>query len=364
MTEEAKKNVLKVFRRLYLPLSGVWIAIAALSLSGLGNPPNMGFCVACFLRDTAGAVGLHSAAMVQYARPEVIGLVLGAFLMAIINREFKPTGGSAPVSRFVLGMAMMVGALIFLGCPLRMLLRIAGGDLNAIVGLFGLVAGICIGTLFLRKGFSLKRAQKQSKVEGSMISIAALILLAIFLFAPAILHFSLEGPGSMHAPFWIALLVALGIGAMGYVMRLCFTGGIRDSIITKKFTPMLWVFITLLLVATIGNLASGNFHLGFVEQPIAHTDGLWNFLGMTLVGLSATLLAGCPFRQMILAGSGNSDSVMAVAGMIAGAALMHNFNMASSSAGIGENAAYGFVVITALVIGIAVYNTFFTKEAA
>ncbi|MFR6395122.1 MAG: hypothetical protein ACLUNQ_08625 [Oscillospiraceae bacterium] len=39
----------------------------------------------------------------------------------------------------------MIGALAFLGCPLRMVLRIGGGDLNAVVGLVGFTLGIFIG---------------------------------------------------------------------------------------------------------------------------------------------------------------------------------------------------------------------------
>ena len=59
---------------LFVILTGVVIGIAALVLTALGNPANMGFCIACFERDIAGAVGLHSAAKVQYVRPEIIGL--------------------------------------------------------------------------------------------------------------------------------------------------------------------------------------------------------------------------------------------------------------------------------------------------
>ena len=358
---QSKSNILKF---LFLPFIGVVVAVAALLLQHLGNPGNMGFCVACFLRDTAGAVGLHSAALVQYVRPEIIGIILGVFIFALARGEFKPKGGSAPVTRFVLGFAMMMGALIFLGCPLRMLLRIGAGDLNAIVGLVGMIAGILIGILFLKRGFTLKRNYDQGKAEGSLLPIIALVLLGLLLFAPMILLFSVEGPGSMRAPLLIALAAGLGIGALGFVSRLCFTGGIRDAILMKKFPPMLWVFVVIIVVGIAGNLALGTFNLGFADQPIAHTDGLWNFLGMTLVGLSATLLAGCPFRQLVLAGAGNSDSVMAVAGMFVGAAFMHNFNMASSPAGIGENAAWGFIVVTAIVVGIAVYNTFFNKGSA
>jgi len=39
-------------------------------------------------------------------------------------------------------MFAMFGALVFLGCPWRAFLRLAGGDLNAILGIGGLVAGI------------------------------------------------------------------------------------------------------------------------------------------------------------------------------------------------------------------------------
>lgn len=125
-------------------IAGVLVGVAALVLTKLGNPANMGFCIACFERDIAGAVGLHSAAKVQYVRPEIIGLVLGAFIMALAGKEFRPQAGSSPATRFVLGAFVMIGALVFLGCPLRMVLRMGGGDLNALVGLAGFVIGIVI----------------------------------------------------------------------------------------------------------------------------------------------------------------------------------------------------------------------------
>ena len=46
-------------------LTGVIVGIAALVLTAFGNPANMGFCIACFLRDIAGALKLHSAGIVQ-----------------------------------------------------------------------------------------------------------------------------------------------------------------------------------------------------------------------------------------------------------------------------------------------------------
>lgn len=77
-------------------IAGAAVGLAALILTALGNPTNMGFCIACFLRDISGAVGLHSAAKVQYVRPEIIGLVLGAFIMSVASKKFKARAGSPP----------------------------------------------------------------------------------------------------------------------------------------------------------------------------------------------------------------------------------------------------------------------------
>ena len=74
---------------LFIILCGVVVGLAAIVLTLLGNPANMGFCIACFERDIAGALGLHSAGKVQYLRPEIIGLVLGAFFMSVGMKEFR-----------------------------------------------------------------------------------------------------------------------------------------------------------------------------------------------------------------------------------------------------------------------------------
>ena len=79
------------------------------------------------------------------------------------------------------------------------------------------------------------------------------------------------------------------------------------------------------------------FNPGFAGQPIAHTDGLWNALGMYLAGFGCILLGGCPLRQLILAGEGNTDSAVTVLGLMAGAAFAHNFGLASSGEGPTAN---------------------------
>ena len=92
------KKELEKMKKVHLGviIAGAAVGLAALILTALGNPTNMGFCIACFLRDISGAVGLHSAAKVQYVRPEIIGLVLGAFIMSVASKEFKARAGSPP----------------------------------------------------------------------------------------------------------------------------------------------------------------------------------------------------------------------------------------------------------------------------
>jgi len=50
-----------------------------------------------------------------------------------------------------------------------MVLRIGGGDLNGIVGLLGFAIGILVGVFFLKKGYSLQRANTVSKTDSSFL---------------------------------------------------------------------------------------------------------------------------------------------------------------------------------------------------
>ena len=96
------------------------------------------------------------------------------------------------------------------------------------------------------------------------------------------------------------------------------------------------------------------FTLGFAEQPVAHTDGLWNFLGMLLVGFGCVLLGGCPLRQLVLAGEGSSDSAVTILGLLAGAAFCHNFGLASSGNGPTANGKIAVVIGIAVALVVAV----------
>ena len=350
-------------------VTGAVIGLIAVALVFLGNPKNMGFCIACFLRDIAGATKLHSAPIVQYVRPEIVGLVGGALIMALIGKEFSPKGGSAPVTRFFLGAFVMIGALVFLGCPLRMVLRIGGGDLNAVVGLVGFAAGILVGIFFLNKGFSLKRTYKLTTSEGVALPVGLAVLFVLFLLVPSLFVTSESGPGSMHAPVIAALIAGLVVGALCQKSRMCMVAGIRDLVLFKDWKLLLG-FVTIIIAALIGNIATGNFNLGFSGQPVAHSVHLWNFMGMLVVGFGSVLLGGCPLRQLILTGEGNTDSAVTVLGYIAGAAFAHNFSLAGSAASaesIGGPSINGKVaVILGLVVMlvIATLNTAKPKKNA
>ena len=339
--------------------AGAFIGILAPILQRLGNPANMGICVACMERDIAGALGLHRVDIVQYLRPEIMGFVLGSLIAALLFREFKPRTGSAPIIRFFLGVFAMIGALVFLGCPWRALLRLAGGDGNAILGLAGLAFGIWIGVQFLKGGYNLGRATPTKPAAGWVMPMLMVVLLLLAIFTPQFapggpIFTSTKGPGAAHAPLIISLIVGLGVGFLAQRTRFCTMGAIRDIVLIRDFHLFSGIF-TLVIVAFVVNLILGQFKPGFANQPIAHDNHLWNFLGMTLSGLAFALAGGCPGRQLILSGEGDGDAAMFVVGMIVGAGIAHNFALASSAKGPGAFGPAAVVIglVFCLLIGLS-----------
>jgi len=350
---------LKRFRtkRTLIIIAGLIFGVLAALMTNWGNPPNMGICVACFLRDIAGAIGLHRASVVQFIRPEIMGFLLGAFITSYAFREFRSRGGASPMIRFVLGALVMIGALVFLGCPIRMMIRIAGGDLNGVVALVGIIAGVLVGIFFLKRGFNLGRATRMHPLVGWIMPILMVGLLLLAIFQPGFIFASEKGPGAMFAPLAVALVVGLAVGFLAQRTRMCFVGAWRDIFLVKDFYLFSGV-AAFFIAALVTNYVAGNFgassiyHWGFTSQPVAHTDHLWNFLGMGLLGLAATLIGGCPLRNLILTGEGDTDAGMTVLGYIVGAGIAHNFLLASSPKGTG---AFGPVaVIIGLVFCVAV----------
>lgn len=332
-------------------ITGAAAGVLGPLLQHFGNPRNMGLCIACMERDIVGALGLHRATPVQYIRPEIPGIVLGALLGALVFREFRGRTGSAPVIRFALGVFTMVGALVFLGCPWRGLLRLAGGDWTAITGLAGLAAGVWIGVRFLKSGYDLGRSYRSPGMTGWALPALAvgLVLLALapIRFAEGGPIFaSVDGPGAAHAPILFSLAAGLMLGFLAQRSRFCTIGSFRDLFLMRDMYLMRGV-IAFVVVAAVVNVLLGQFKPGVSGQPVAHTMHLWNFGGLLLVGLASTLGGGCPARQLVLSGEGDADAAVYVLGMFAGAGIAHNLAMASTPAGVS---AFG---PAAVIVGVA-----------
>ena len=208
-------------------------ALAAL-LTNWGNPLNRGLTVTCFIRDITGALGLQQSSGAQYIRPEIIGMVLGAFITSIAFKEYKARSGSSPLVRFFLGFFVMIGAEVFLACPAHALLRLAGGDLNALTGLIGLVFGVIIGVFFIKMRFSLGRNNQTKSVVGFIMPFFALVLLTILVGKPEFVSFSKIGEASHHALLWISLAAGLAVGFLAQRTRLCFISGWRDIFLIRN----------------------------------------------------------------------------------------------------------------------------------
>ena len=198
------------------------------------------------------------------------------------------------------------------------------------MALIGFVAGVFTGTLALKRGFSLGRAYTVDKASGTILPIAMVVLFVLSLTTTLFVS-SEKGPGSMHAPVFIALIGGLLFGAIAQKCRSCFAGCVRDIILMKNY-DLLTIVGGIFVVMVIYNIATGNFNLSFTGQPVAHAQHIWNILGMYAVGFAAVLAGGCPLRQLVLAGQGSSDSAVTFLGLFVGAAFCHNFGLAGVAA--------------------------------
>jgi hypothetical protein len=146
-------------------LAGAIIGFLAASLQQLASmtkPPAYGFCMACHGRDMINSIvnpiagtNLGIAGIVTTIPTlTIIGVLLGAFVAALVFKEFKVTKAKFNVSyikMFILGLLVMNFALILSACPVRASLRVAHGDLIALVGLVCIGIGAIIGTIVLER---------------------------------------------------------------------------------------------------------------------------------------------------------------------------------------------------------------------
>ena len=156
------------FLRISPWIAGAVIGFLAASLQKLASmtkPPAYGFCMACHTRDLVnGIVNFLSGANLGTAKvianpigiPTLtfIGVLLGAFVAALIFKEFRATKiGSlfSSLKMFILGILVMIFALILSACPIRVSLRTAHGDFIALIGLICLGMGVILAIFILER---------------------------------------------------------------------------------------------------------------------------------------------------------------------------------------------------------------------
>lgn len=366
MEEKAKKGLFHeiITRKKKFVLMGAVIGIGAIMLSYYGNPANTGLCVSCFMENIAGALRLHDNIRMQYLRPEIMGFVLGAFLMSLYRKEFVSTGGSSPLLRFLVGILLIIGCSVFIGCPVKMILRLAAGDIGAIVGFVGLMTGIYIGLEFVENGFRLGFSKLTPRANGFIIPGIMLFLLVLVFIKPAFIAQSTKGAAAQYAPLLLSLGVGLIIGAIAQRTQFCITGGIariflwgpREVMNCPRSTGMLVSIITFFIVALVASLLTGQFSFGLHGQPSSNESYGWAFLGMLMVGFGSVLIRGCPLRQLVAAGQGDNDAGVAVMGMLVGAAMVVNWDLGGNSAGTPPSAQIAVLVGICLLFIIGLLN--------
>jgi YedE family putative selenium metabolism protein len=324
---------MKVLRAIDISImTGALLGLGGVLLAVVGNPVNSGICVSCFMENIAGALQLHDDLRMSYIRPELIGFVLGAFLMAMQSGRFQVKGGSSPLIRFFMGFFIIVGCAVFIGCPIKMILRLAAGDLTAVAATLGLMFGIWLGVRYIKGGFALDKEKELPHINGFVIPLFAVLLLLFLFLGPSFIKTGEKGPAAWHAPVSISLLAGLVIGAFAQRSGLCITGGIRNFFLARERTLLNGV-ITAFLTALVLSVILGRFRWGMSAQPASHLNHGWTFLAMVLVGIASVLIDGCPFRQLIKAGQGDVDAGITTLGMLVGGALVYSWMLRSTSAG-------------------------------
>jgi YedE family putative selenium metabolism protein len=326
------------------------VGVACAVLVALGNPGNMGVCGACHLRDVAGALGISTGGPAIF-RPEISGVVLGALAFTLASGRFVARSGRHAVARFVLGVLMGLAALVFLGCPFRLLQRLGGGDLNAWVALPGFVLGVGLGLFLERRGYSVGRTSPAPAPVGLLGPLLFAGLLVAFLVGGLLKG---PGPGSTtgpaHAPWQAALGIALVAGALLSATGFCAVSAARQAFVRPR--GMLLGAAALILGYALAAAISGRFALSWTA-PLAHSDALWSFLALVLLGLTGALAGGCPVRQVVMTGEGNGDAFVTVAGIALGGSLAHAWgtvSVAASASAAGGATEHGR---TAVLVGLA-----------
>lgn len=132
-------------------------------------PPAYGICMVCHPKDLLNWVADHLlgtnwgnvTVSVEWPVMTVLGIVLGAFVAAWRNGEFRLEPAREPIYHFITGFLVINFGLILGSCPIRIIIVSSYGSLIGIVGYACMIVGVVLGSAWLRR-----RARRQ--VRGRM----------------------------------------------------------------------------------------------------------------------------------------------------------------------------------------------------
>lgn len=135
-----------------------FLAVTAQAFLFMQPPPAYGLCIVCHGRDliiwiVSALIGTKrdvAAISAYWPLLTVVGIFLGSRYAAVTSGENRPVTGEHPVVAFLCGMGVMMLGLIIMGCPTRLLLRTAYGDVAGAVGVVSLLVGVVAATLVMR----------------------------------------------------------------------------------------------------------------------------------------------------------------------------------------------------------------------
>jgi FtsH-binding integral membrane protein len=134
-------------------------AVAAGTLFAVRPPEAYGICMACHGRDLVNSVvnGLLGTDLVVAPAALVfpllttVGVIVGAWIAAVVSGEFRFRRAKAPLKAFVNGMLVMNFALLAAGCSTRLALRSAAGDILGAIGFAAMIGGVVLATVWMRR---------------------------------------------------------------------------------------------------------------------------------------------------------------------------------------------------------------------
>lgn len=135
------------------------LAVVAQTFLLVLPPAAYGLCVVCHGRDlvvwlTSSFTGLPlNVAAVSSAWPllTVVGIFFGSRYAAVTNGEYRQQWVGSRSTAFSCGMGVMILGLTIMGCPARLLLRAAYGDLLGATGAVAVLIGVVAATLVMRR---------------------------------------------------------------------------------------------------------------------------------------------------------------------------------------------------------------------